>query len=260
MIEINQFISNRFGEKLDSLLRLPQKSGTFPGVLFVSGLGADLHEDNNSFDEISKKLVEVNFASLQFSFSGLGNSEGDYKDMTFERQAKQIEDVLKWMKNQTYIDSRHIQIIAQSCGAPSTLFADIKEIQSVIFICGAFNTYENLKRMFIKRNAFNPEGVSKYPRSDGSITILNRGFWDTIFSMNENDLIKKQTMPVFLVGGTLDDYVMKEDIEHAYSLYLNYKKKLKIYTDGNHGMDDVPKQTRDEFLNDITIWMKAHTI
>jgi len=227
---------------------------------FLFGLSSQTINFLNSFDEISKMLVNSGYATIQFSFAGLGSSEGKYEDMTFERQGKQIDDVLYWMRKQKYINPQNIHIIAQSCGAPSTLLADTKNIQSIIFICGAFNTYENLKRMFMKRNAFNPEGVSHYPRSDGSMSVLSRGFWDTTFSMKENELIKKKTMPVFLIGGTVDDYVMKEDIEHADSIFPNPKKKLKIYTGGNHGMDDIAKEMRKEFLQDICDFYESNNL
>jgi dienelactone hydrolase len=256
MEESSFFIPNRYGEKLDTVLRIPQKTGTFPAVLFVGGLGADLHEDFNSFDEISMRLVESVFATVQFTFAGLGKSEGKYEDMTFERQAKQIEDMLLWMNKQHHINPHRIGIIAQSCGAPSTLLAKTKDIQSIIFICGAFHAYENLQRMFVKRNAFNPTGISRYPRSNGSVTILNKGFWDCMISMDEDVLIKEKQMPVFLIGGEHDTYIMKKDIEQAFAQFPNPKKKLKIYEGGNHGMDDVTKKVRNEFLNDICEWIK----
>jgi len=61
MTDKSFFITNRFGEKLEALIRQPNKKGKNPAVLFVSGLGMDLHEWNNSFDEISKLFVNKGF-------------------------------------------------------------------------------------------------------------------------------------------------------------------------------------------------------
>ena len=72
MKEESVWITNRFGEKLEALLRKPEGEGPFPAVVFVSGFGMDLHEYINSNDEISKRLVAQGILKIQFSISGCG--------------------------------------------------------------------------------------------------------------------------------------------------------------------------------------------
>jgi uncharacterized protein len=89
-MEQKLFITNRFGEKLETIIRKPDGNGKFPAVIFVAGFGADLHEYNNSHDEIAERLVNSGFLTIQFSFAGRGKSEGSYEEMTIDRQAKQV--------------------------------------------------------------------------------------------------------------------------------------------------------------------------
>lgn len=256
MVEENLFITNRFGERLEALIRQPDKSGKFPAVLFVSGLGADLHEDGNSFDEISKLLVKNGFLTLQFSFAGCGKSEGNYAEMTFERQARQIEDVLTILLQQIAVDTQRVGLIAQSCGAPSALSVDLSGIKSVLFISGAFNTYDNLKRKFIEKKAFNPSEISYYPRSSGKIDPIGSNFWKTFESYDEIKQAKILSVPVFLATGDSDSYVYPDDAKRIFEAVPHKNKRLKIYPSGDHGLEK-PPQARAEFLRDAVEWFKS---
>lgn len=90
MISKKLFIKNRFGERLEVLKEYQEEKVKYPTVLLVPGLAMNLHEWGGSFDEISQKLVENGFLTFRFSFAGCGQSEGDFKEMTISRQAKQV--------------------------------------------------------------------------------------------------------------------------------------------------------------------------
>ena len=250
------WITNRFGEKLEALLRKPDKPGQCSSILFLSGLGMDLHEDENSFDEISQLLVTNNFLTLQFSFAGRGKSAGNYEKMTFEHQARQIEDVLYWLQNYDDVDKKHIGIVAQSCGAPSTLLTTISGVKSVFFISGEFNTYANLKRKFIERHTYNPTDISIYPFSNGTKINLNKTFWENLSQYKEMECVKKFNLPVFIAQGTADDYVSPIDAHHAFKLFPNQQKQIKLYPNGDHGLGN-PPNVRKELLQNIVQWFTS---
>lgn len=253
MTDKSFFITNRFGEKLEALIRQPNKKRKNPAVLFVSGLGMDLHEWNNSFDEISKLFVNKGFLTLQFSFAGCGNSEGSYVEMTFDRQAQQIADVLSWLKKRDEIDTKRIGIMAQSCGAPSTLLTDITYIKSIFFISGAFNSFANLKRKFIEKNAYNPDGVSSYPRTSGKSNLIGSSFWQQLKQYDEVKQAGKLMMPVFLATGNKDTYVNPTDAKRIYETIPHKNKQLKIYPGGDHGLEK-PPIARAQLLRDVDEW------
>jgi dienelactone hydrolase len=106
------------GRQLDGLLRKPAGKGSFPGIIFVSGFGEDLHESHNSNDEISRRLIDNSFLTLQFSFAGRGKSKGDYTKMTLERQADQMEDCIAWLMRMPDVNQGRLGIHATSFGCP----------------------------------------------------------------------------------------------------------------------------------------------
>lgn len=249
-------IFNRFGERLDAVLRKPDNLDSAPAVLFVSGLGMDLHEWDDSFDEIALVLSENGFITLQFSFSGCGNSGGNYQDMTVTRQASQIEDVLYYLNHNEQISVNRVGIIAQSFGVPSVLCANLEGISKLLFISGAFNAYENLKSKFIERRAYNPGGISRYPRSSGGITIIGSEFWPALKAFKEKDVLNKLNIPTYIIHGSLDDKISVPDTKLAFQLIPTNNKKFKLYPKGDHGIVEVSSSDRRDFLKEILNWFK----
>ena len=168
-MDTNTWVENRFGEKLETVIRKPDGNGKFPVVIFVSGLGATLHETNNSFDEITQSLSDAGFATLQFSFAGRGKSEGDYEKMTLTRQAEQINDVATWMIKQTFCDTKRIGLYAMSFGVPSTMQSSLHNIISFCFTSGAYTPFLSIQKMFSEKGEYHPDGISWRKFSTGEI-------------------------------------------------------------------------------------------
>lgn len=259
MKEFHFWITNRFGEKLEALLRKPSKNSKFPCVLFVSGFGMDLHEYINSNDEISKRLVHEGFLTLQFSFSGRGKSEGDFTQMTLERQAQQIEDVLLWLSKRKDVDRGSIGLHATSMGVPSALLAKSDLCSSFCFVSGAYEVSRSIHKVFEEERGvkINYEGITKLPRSsDEATTPVGPGFWKSIAAFDPKLAAGNITIPTFLIHGDQDNKVTTEETEKVFALIPTKTKKLKIFKNGDHGITDVSRKMREEFLGDVVNWFK----
>lgn len=258
MTEESIWITNRFDEKLEALIRKPTGNGSFSTVLFVSGFGMDLHEYKNSNDEISKLLIENGFVTLQFSFAGRGKSEGDYTKMTLERQAKQVEDMIEWLVNQPNVDTNRIGIFAQSFGVPSTLSADLSHIKTVCFNGGTYYPGKSLRQVFIEERDVKVEDDKeiKLPRSDGSFTVVGKQFFPNIDAFNVKQYLPKLPESVFLIHGDQDTKVTTEEVKKAFKMISSKNKKIKIFTDSDHSIMDIPRFMREEFLSEVVKWFK----
>lgn len=260
MVEEKLWITNRFGEKLEALVRKPSGESKFPAVLFVSGFGMDLHEYNNSNDEISKRLVEKGFFTMQFSFAGRGKSEGRYQEMTIHRQAQQVIDMLHWLGKRSDVNSKRIGIFAQSFGVATTIVANPRQVKSMVFNSGAYYPYSSMQKVFREEYAsYNPHGLSsrKSP-STGVVSIVGPQFWKTLSYFDQNQ--KKQCLlvktPVFMVHGDKDNKITVDKAKQAFDYLASKQKKLKIFQGGDHGITDVPRAMREEFLRDVVDWFR----
>lgn len=250
------FITNRFGEKLDSILRFPGQSASYPIVLFVSGFGMDLHEYKNSNDEVAGRLNKSGFATMQFTFAGCGRSEGNYTDMTLERQAAQIEDVISWISGQDYINRKRIGIYAESFGVPSAMSANLSNVSSLLFLSGVYSVGKNMRRVFAEERGaiIVKDGETKLPRSDGSVTVVGKQLFPGLDAFNPKLKAGKIFQPVFAVHGSLDTKISTDEVQFIFRFFPNPDKRLKIYKKGDHGIMDVPRRVREEFLIDVVEW------
>lgn len=249
-------INNRFDENLEAVIRNPNSNGRFPVVVFVPGIGATMHETKNSHDEIAKVLCDAGFAAVQFSFAGRGKSEGKYEDMTLSRLAAQLEDVIAWVTTQDFADPERIGIYAMSFGVATTLKALTEEIASFCLVSGAYNPYESLKSLFSKNGEVHEEGISWRKFSNGDLIRLKSGFWSDLKTFDSAPALTNIRKPVFIIHGKADGKISYSEAEEAFSLIPSDNKKLELIDGGDHGIIDVPHQTRQHFLDTMVEWFE----
>src|SRR3989304_7072672 len=196
MIEDKLQIPIRSNIKLPALLRKPTAPGRYPAVVLVPGLGMTLHEWNNSFDEISGKLVSQRFLTLQFSFD-IFKSDGTCRELPLNQRARQLEDVLQWLFKRPDVDLTRVGILAQSYGVPTTLVANTKGIKTYLFVSGTFLPKDSITKVYQERGCvINYDGDTTLPRSSGENTTVSKEFWESIDMFDYRQVAKKLIKPV----------------------------------------------------------------
>lgn len=250
MTEEKILISIQGGVKLDGLLRKPKGEGPFPAIILVSGFGMDLHEYKNSNDEVSKRLVDAGFLTVQFNFSVAGSQ----RELALPDRAKELESVVKWVKQNKNIVRDRIGIHATSFGAPTTLSIHIADIKSFVFASGVY-WLTRFKKQFQGRGAtIYYDKDTDLPRSGGTKTIVGPEFWPSIDAFDPLVIAQILSTPVLVIHGDQDDKIDTADVKKFYDTVVSKKKKLKIFKNGDHGITDVPRVMREEFLTLVADW------
>lgn len=251
MIEEQVWIPTVDGKKLEGLLRKPEGDGPFPTVLFVSGFGMDLHEDKNSNDEVSKLLVRAEFLTAQFNFSVVGTG----RELSLDDRAKELQCVWKWMKRRVDVEKTRLGIHATSLGTLTTMQANLEDIASVVFVSGVYDRARCFKQEFIGRGAtIHYDTDTELPRSSGKKTVVGAEFWPSLDRFDPFAYAKGMHIPIFLIHGDQDKKIETSFVKKFYAAIASNKKKIKIFKNGDHGITDVPRAMREEFLRDIVEW------
>ncbi len=246
------WIPNRFGEKLEALIRKPDGNGPFPAVVIVSGFGMDLHEWKNSNDEVSKRLVEAGFLTVQFNFSVVGTG----RELALPHRAKELASVLTWVKQNKNVITERIGIHATSFGAPTTLSASLFGVKSLSFASGVY-WLTRFRKQFQGRGAtIYYDRDTALPRASGKKTIVGPEFWPSIDVFDPLVIAQKLTAPMLVIHGDQDDKIDTVDVKRFFDAVAAKQKKLKIFKNGGHGITDVPRAIREEFLNEVVAWFK----
>ncbi len=261
MIEELLWITNRFGEKLEAVLRKPirqaqgkpEGKGPFPAVILVSGFGMDLHEYINSNDEISKRLVGAGFLTVQFNFSVVGTS----RELSLDDRAKELSSVWELMQRRTDIDRKRMGIHATSFGTLTTMQAKLYHVASMVFVSGVYDRAQTFKQEFIGRGAtIHLDTDTELPRSSGIKTVVGASFWPSLDRFDPFAIARKFHTPILLIHGDKDEKIQTSFVKTFYAAIASKRKKLKIFRGGDHGITDVSRAMREEFLALITVWFR----
>lgn len=246
---------------MKKLVRVPTAGrGPFPAVVFVSGFGMDLHESNNTFDEISKHLIAQKIVTVQFNFSSVKADTSLVHELPLRERAREFNEVLVFMQNQSFVDSKRIGVLAQSFGVPTVLCSTLTHIASLICVSGVYVLRglfkEGLQRDRSLKEMRERRGKTEFHDDDGKVVIVDQEFWRSINAFDPLEKARRLTMPVMMIHGDQDSYTSVKEARHVYASILSSNKKLKIFKGGDHGIVDVPRAMREELLSLVTEWFR----
>lgn len=227
-------IRDSFGNLLDAIQETPSKGDKFPTVVMVPGFGMDLHE-YGYFDEVSDLLIKNGFQTFQFSFEGTGKSEGDFMEMTVDRQSKQLHDILNYVIKDRFTDNSRIGILAQSFGTTTTISAlPLPDIKTLLFTSAPSDPYESLARWFKGQRRFKPDEISEIERSDGRRTRIGAQFWKNLQTHKFSEEVKQVSQPILFIYGSKDKRIKRWEIQDHF-LSVKSRKKLLLVNLADHG-------------------------
>lgn len=257
MVEENVLIASRVGKKLDGLVRKPQGDGPFPAIIFVSGLGMSMHEWNNSFDEIAQKLVDTGIMTVQFTFP-IFDAKGRCRELGLGKRGRIVEGVLSWVRQRGDVQKERIGVLAQSYGAATVLGINMKGIRTMLFVGGAYFPLKSIARVYTEKGVtINYDGDTSLPRSSGENTTVGNEFWKDIKTFDDISCAKMLHHPVFMIHGDHDSKIPIRDAKRVFDAIPSKQKKIKIFVGGDHGIIDVPRDMREEFLGEVVSWFQS---
>lgn len=252
METIKQIIKNLEGEKLACEINLPQSpNDKKPTIVILHAFTGK--KENQTINYLAKNLPESGYITLQFDFSGHGESEGKLEDATVSKQLDDIQSVLEQVKN---INSTNLVLIGNSFSVISALaFAIINSnICGVILISGRAKYLEYIESLE-KVNDMYKLFEDKF---------INKDFVEDYKNYDPIKNIKKLSIPILIIHGDKDETV---PVNNAYLLYessLANKKFLKIIKEADHRYSNIKFKEEilyqiKKFLVDISVTSVART-
>ena len=88
----------------------------YPSVIIFHGFGGDRNGSVNFRLNHAKYLTERGYVVFRFDFSGSGESDGSFYDMTVSREEKELEMIHDFAKMKYYVDKDRLYWIGHSLG------------------------------------------------------------------------------------------------------------------------------------------------
>lgn len=187
------------GTVLRGYLDEPLHGGPHPLVIMFHGITGDATEANFLFSRLARHLATIGIACLRLSFSGSGESDGDFSETTCLDQARQGSAILDYARDLPGIDARRIALLGMSMGGlAAALVASRRQAQlrGLILLGPAFRYAEKYRALTDNGDFF----------WVGNLKV-GRKFVDDAVATDFKGLLESLTLPVHFFHGTADTTV-----------------------------------------------------
>ena len=237
-------LRNHLGEKLDFSWE-QSHSEKHDGWLVLLGHGVTGNKDRPIILDTAKALNQAGFDTLRFSFSGNGESEGNFTESTISKEVAELRAVVD------QVEDRKIIYIGHSMGgAVGTIASSLdSRIKLLITLAGMVNTKAFAETEF---GDVKPDEGFMWDEDDCPLsTAFMNDLCMTIQSVLPH--AKNITCPWLLLHGTDDDVVLPQDSESIADSLGDQVTYIKIQG-GDHSFNG---DQRVELTKAINRWVNS---
>lgn len=218
------------GKTLRGFVHLPNKTWDKIVVMFHGFTG---HKNENAymFRNLARGLEQLGIASVRFDFSGSGDSDGQFKDMTYFTELEEAVSIMKWTK-EVYPKARMFALGFSLGGAvlaqASLQVKDLLERIVLISPAGSIkNSFKNL--------------IDNKPRVGNCVDmggyLMSVAVYETIKDFDFYQNLEKFDKQVLIIHGEKDQAVPLEYGVRYREIYPN--AKMITIPEAPHGYSTV---------------------
>jgi len=222
------------GKTLRGMYHRPDQEGKYPTVILFHGFTGDKLEPHRIFLKLSRLLAEEGLAVIRFDFSGSGESDGDFVEMTFSNEVLEAEEILNYARDLPATDQGRLGLVGLSMGgAVASILAGKNPLLIKALALWSAAGIDIMADIY--RNKANQDVFSRNSR--GEIDIgglwLNHDFYEDLRSWDTYAALKGYQRPALIIHGTEDQTVPPVTAE-KYQSALSGQAKLVYVAGADH--------------------------
>lgn len=242
---------NRKGERLFGILTLPKLVRKVSAVILVHGFGKTKSE--RKFVELARKLTENGIASFRFDFSGCGDSEGKFEEMSITKEVEELNATYRRLIREKVIDRNRIGIFAHSLGTVIAALFQQKYggIKYFVLCAPAFNQKRLIKKWYTGAQ------IKEWKKKGYLDTLKFRvglGYLDE--ARDYTELLTQIKIPTFILHGEKDEEIPAEMAKETFKRLKIKEKKVAIIPEGDHHFESYP--SRQKLVNYSIKWFRQY--
>jgi uncharacterized protein len=245
-------------QRLHGMLHLPlePQDTPVPCVLMLHGFTGQALEPHRFFIQIARALAKQGIGAFRFDFRGSGNSEGDFAEMTAQRELEDARAALRLLELRPELDPIKFGLLGLSMGGMiAALTAAVENLKALCLLAPATpqhmlrrvaftNTKESLKTLFDSGFVgleFPPNSCFDRKRHvlDIGGNPVSQGFFEALLELDSLETVKHHAGSSLVIHGTNDDAV-PIDIGREYASRL--QTSILEISGANHTFDNLEHQ------------------
>jgi uncharacterized protein len=234
------------GLVLRGMLHIPEGvKGKVPIICIFHGFTGDKMEPHFIFVKLSRLLEAKGIASIRFDFSGSGESDGEFVDMTISKELEEANLILDYAKGLEFVDVDRISLLGLSMGGAVASMLAGERKSEVRALC-LWAPAGNMGELAMKRKNENyDENMSKLGYYDLGGLLLGEKFLEDILKIDIFGKASGYENNILILHGDKDQSVPYSISEKYLNLY-GAKAVLHTIVGGDHTFNR--KKWEDEVL------------
>lgn len=222
------------GKILRGMFHAPEEGDRFPTVVMLHGFTGHKLEPHRMYVKFSRLLSGSGIAVARFDFSGSGESDGDFEDMTFSGEVREAEAILSHVRSLPTTDPRRIGLLGLSMGgAVASVVAGRNPHDVKALVLWSAADIEIMKAIFQAKKADGAAFCDERGFYDIGGLWLNPGFYDDLTRWDTYDEIAKFQGRALIVHGREDETVPVATA-HRYYEVLGERAESVIIEGADH--------------------------
>ena len=242
------------GKTLRGMYHCPDQEGIYPTVILFHGFTGHKLEPHRIFLKLSRRLSAEGLAVIRFDFSGSGESDGDFEEMTFSGEVHEAQEILKFVRYLPTTDPERIGLVGLSMGgAVASILAGTNPTLIKALVLWSAAGIDTIKKIYHSK-----EDAKAFPRNDaGAIDLgglwLNPNFYADLENWNTYEALQAYQGAALILQGTGDQTVPPGTAEQ-YQSALHGRAKLIYIPEADHAYN---RHTWEEqVLTETTAFLK----
>lgn len=183
-------------------------------VVMFHGYTGHKNENGYLFKQISLEIVKYGYASLRFDFMGSGDSDGEFKDMTFLTEIEDAKEILEYAKMLN--NQKPFILLGFSFGGAISAYLSSRYqdyLEKLILLSPAGNMN------ILAEHTFTLNHVDENGNVDLGGYYLNKAFYESFKGIDLYDGVTTFNKPVLICHGSDDMSVPVEFGRKYHELY-----------------------------------------
>ncbi len=222
------------GKTLRGMYHRPPEEGKFPTVILFHGFTGNKLEPHRIFLKLSRRLAAAGIAALRFDFSGSGESDGDFEEMTFSSEVHEAEAIVDYALSLPDTDGENLGVVGLSLGGAvaATLAGRRPDtLRSVVLWAAADQdvVVQGFNRSMAEKKLYRDERGCY----DLGGLWLNGSFLEDMKKWDPLAEVQKFPGRVLIIHGDQDE-IVPVAIAHKYYEVLAGRAELEIIAGADH--------------------------
>ncbi len=211
-------------------------------------------ENSDRICAFAKEINEIGLGVMAFDFTGSGESDGEFSDITLTRQVQDLKTVIDYAYN-TY--QKPIILLGRSFGGSTVLAGGAGESRVEGFIL--WSTPVELQQTFtrVMEEAYEEliKGRIANINDETGAYLIKPAFVEDFYQHNMDEYLKQiHKRPVLIVQGQDDKVVAVYNARYMFNRLCN--AEMVIVDDADHRFENKTRDREEITLN----WLKKHFI